>query len=104
MPESSPTNPQPEETVSKAKWDEAATGMIKQMANNILDTTEAEVVMLLVQWDHDVKQVVAIKRDLRLDRLIQASLSIVNGMSEIGLKALCESEPEEEKKKEEASG
>jgi hypothetical protein len=78
--------------------------MIKQMANNILDTTEAEVVMLLVQWDHDVKQVVAIKRDLQLDRMLMATLSIVNGMSEVGLKALCAPEPEEEEKKEEAGG
>jgi hypothetical protein len=109
LPESSPTNPQPtptpqpEETVPKAKWDEAAEGMLKQMANNILNTTEAEVVMLLVQWDHDTKQIVSLKRDLRLDRLIQASLSIINGMSEVGLKALCAPEPEEEKK-EEAGG
>jgi hypothetical protein len=108
LPESNPTNPpqtpQPEETVPKAKWDEAATGMIKQMANGILDTTGAEVVMLLVQWDHDTKQIVALKRELPLDRLIQASLSIVNGMSEVGLKALCMPEPEEEEKKEEAGG
>jgi hypothetical protein len=109
LPESNPTSHQPEEiaalpsaqelseAVTKEKWDEAATGMIKQMANNILDTTEAEVVMLLVQWDHDTKQIVAVKRDLRLDRMLLASLSIVNGMSEVGLKALCAPEPEEEK-------
>ena len=101
MPESNPTNPQPtplnEETVSKAKWDEAAEGMLKQMADNLLVTTQAEVVMLLVQWDHDTKQIVALKRNLQLDRLIQASLSVVNGMSEVGLKALCAPEPEEEK-------
>ncbi len=104
MPESNPTNPpatpQPEETVSKEKWDEAAEGMLKMAANNILDTTQAEVVMLTIQWSHDTKQVVAIKRDLQLGRLIQAALSAVNGMSEVGLKALTSPIPEEEKKEE----
>lgn len=96
MPESNPTNPQSDETVSVEKWNEAAEGLVKASANNLLETTGAEVVMLLIQWEHDTKQIVAIKKDLRLDRLIVAALTITNGMSEVGLKAICEPEPEEE--------
>lgn len=96
MPESNPTNPQSDETVSVEKWNEAAEGLVKASANNLLETTGAEVVMLLIQWEHDTKQIVAIKKDLRLDRLIVAALTITNGMSEVGLKAICAPEPEEE--------